>query len=115
MRDRPSAVLRVFAGQRDNGADLLRAEGRRGAWARGVRQPVRDARIRVFRPSPPPRLDRGATDTQLVGGRPYPDIPTRQQDNPRTDGQLLRTGRLSLKHLQLPTLAIGDVDWGSTK
>ena len=115
MRDRPPAVFRRFAGQPNDRADLLGRERWRGAGARRIRQPLSDARVGVLCPPPPPRLDRGATDAELVRRRPHTDILTRQQDNPRALGQLLRAGRLSLERLQLSTLAISDEDRGRTK
>jgi hypothetical protein len=60
-------------------------------------------------------LNRGATDAELVRRRPHADTLARQQDNPHTQSQLLWAGRLSLKRLQLLTLAIGDEDRGRTK
>ena len=69
----------------------------------------------VLRPSSPPPLDGRATDAESIRRRPHADPLTRQQANPRPQGQLLWTGRLSLDRLQLLTLAIGDRDRGRTK
>ena len=82
---------------------------------RGIGQPLRNAGMEVLRPLPPPPLDRGATDTECVRRRPHADTLTRQQDNPRTDRQLLRASRLSFERFQLLTLTIGDEDRGRTK
>ena len=115
MRDRPAAVLRRLAGQRDDRAHLLRSEGRRGAWARGIGQPRRDARTGGLRPPPSPCLDGGTADTEFVRRRRDARTPTRQQDDPGMHGKLLRAGLLSDKQLQLLALSIGDGDRGSKK
>lgn len=115
MGDRPATVLRRLAGQRDDPAHLLRGEGRRGAGAGGVGQPLRDARPGILQPTPPPRLDRRTTDVELVRCRPHAYTPTRQQNDPGANGKLLRASLLSDKRLQLLALSVSYGNRGSTK
>jgi len=116
MAQLTSVALGRLAGQRQDRADLLRGEGRRGARTRRVDQALqhREPR-RTARPTPPPTLHRGTTDLQPRDGGPHTDAGGGQKDNLGAHHQALRRIALAHQRLQRATILVRDDNRSSTE
>ena len=114
MGEGPSARARWLTGQGDELADLLGLEGWRGAWARGVKQPLGEGLPFAATPAFAPTLHGRAPHLQPPGRLTHPDTVAGYQNDLRTQHQTLR--RVTLPHNGFKTVAVfrGDMHGGSS-
>lgn len=73
MADRNPVVVRPLAGQRHDGTDLLRRDGRRRARARRIGEPLRGALAAARQPAAAPEAHALAPHAELLGRLADPD------------------------------------------
>ena len=110
MRDGPIALARVLAGQGDDGAGRLGAVERRGTGARSIGQALGNPRPFGREPTAPPVSHRCTRNAEVFGTRSDPDALIGEQNDPRTQREVLRTGLLADQRLEMATLALTQVN-----
>jgi hypothetical protein len=104
VRDRQAAGLGRLAGQGQDGADLLRGEGRWRPRPRGVGQPLGQHQVGLGAPAAAPQAHRLDRDPQPARTLPVAGPVGRQQDDPGAQSQLLGRRMRPDQIFQLPTL-----------